>query len=236
MPRTPVHLGDDSIVEIAECRLVRVAKNIFVPDCSIHVKRQVSIKDIPNSFRVVTDIDMSKYTLGPWNLVGSGRGVALGFAKLRAASVWDAFHEMITPRIQSRCFTGIGNMNQKICRLIGIETSVNSCYSDPCALVNLEVMAKVSPLNQRNGSIQDSGSYSEPLQPIFFQKNSLYPSSDSLSKWPPWRGTICGLLGLLGIFWGWRNGRWLPWSAIAFICGCVLSFYASIILLPWSVS
>lgn len=54
---------------------------------------------------------------------------------------------------------------------------------------------------------------------------------------PPIDGTVTGLLGLLGITWGWVNlnhKRHLPTSGIIFLAGCALWVYALSILLPWS--
>lgn len=54
---------------------------------------------------------------------------------------------------------------------------------------------------------------------------------------PPLDGVITGIAAAIGGSWGWvefRAGKHLPWSPIAFLCGCVLWIYACFVLLSWS--
>src|SRR5262249_52707390 len=66
------------------------------------------------------------------------------------------------------------------------------------------------------------------------ERNSDY-FKDSL---PPLKGLIPGLLGFIFIAWGWwhlREERYLPFSGIVFLVGCLLWAIGCYFILPWSV-
>jgi len=93
---------------------------------------------------------------------------------------------------------------------------------NPGALFNLEVISQIFPLKVGYNGITDGEGESGYL------KNRL----------PPIKGLIPGIIGLLGIAWGWWNLRMerrLPASGIVFVIGIALWGYACTVLLPWSV-
>lgn len=91
----------------------------------------------------------------------------------------------------------------------------------PSTLLGREVPLQISPLKISDESVTDGEWYSDQFQ----------------KRLPPLHGLIPGLLGLIGIVWGWidiRRERHLPRSGIVFLVGCGLWALACFILLPWS--
>jgi hypothetical protein len=108
-------------------------------------------------------------------------------------------------------------------------------YIYPRTFVGHKVTTQVSPLKDRCYRVSDSEQNTYSFQAISLQEDSLYPPPHSSSKVPPWRASLCGLLGLIGTCWGWRNSKAAPWSWFALVCGCLFWAYFCWVLLPWSV-
>jgi hypothetical protein len=100
--------------------------------------------------------------------------------------------------------------------------------------VNIKVVSQVYPLPHGHASIDNTRNYAKSFEPIAFEEEAFELSPGSMSKWPPWKSVLAGLLGIVGISWGWRNSRSPAWGSAAFICGCVFWAYACWVLLPWS--
>jgi hypothetical protein len=49
-------------------------------------------------------------------------------------------------------------------------------------------------------------------------------------------GLGSGAVGVVGIWWGWRNDRHGIWGTVSLVGGAMLWVYACFVLLPWSVS
>lgn len=113
--------------------------------------------------------------------------------------------------------------------LVGRQIGPNVSDFDPRSLVHLKVVPKVVPLEVSDARIRNHGNDSESLQyPPPVQSYYFFDT-----PFPPWRGLIAGLLGILAIGWGWRDNRGLPWSLLAFLAGIFLFAYACLIVLPW---
>lgn len=122
-------------------------------------------------------------------------------------------------QLESWAFTNIFSNKNHL--HIGVKTCGHGglCF-DPRALLNLEVMFQVLPLKESNDGISDGEWNSDQFH----------------DRFPPVQGLIPGLLGLIGIAWGWWNlryERYLPLSGITFLVGCAFWAAACFILLPW---
>ena len=92
-----------------------------------------------------------------------------------------------------------------------------------------------TPLKYCCNSIGNAKQYSRPFQTILFKENSFYLSPNSSFDSPTWKTWICAVLGIMGICWGWRESKHLPWSRIVFVVGGLLWGYALFVILPWSI-
>jgi hypothetical protein len=105
---------------------------------------------------------------------------------------------------------------------------------NPTPLVNLKIVPYVTPLKNSYSRVDYSGYKSESLQPVLLKEESFYLPPQPYSPFPPWRGGICGLFGIAGICWGWRNKKHPGWGVVSLIFGISMWFYACLVLLPWS--
>lgn len=94
---------------------------------------------------------------------------------------------------------------------------------EPSALISLKVVSQISPLEKCDDGVSYNERYGDNFQADF----------------PSLKGLIPGLLGLIGIAWGWlnlRHERYLPLSGVIFVVGCFLWAEALFFLLPWMAS
>jgi hypothetical protein len=118
-------------------------------------------------------------------------------------------------------FTDIDKSARDNSRFIGTQPWPRYSHLKPRALIDLKVMAQITPLKVGYDSVSHPEEKSGYLNAGF----------------PPFNGLMAALLGIAGGSWGWinfRRGDRLPYSGIAFIVGMVLWAYGLFILLPWS--
>lgn len=61
----------------------------------------------------------------------------------------------------------------------------------------------------------------------------------TVNGFPPIKGLIPGIIGLIGIAWGWwnlRHGKYLPLSGVIFLVSVFLWAWSLFWLLPWMAS
>ena len=113
--------------------------------------------------------------------------------------------------------------------LIGRQIWPRVSNFDPCSFVCLKIMSEIVPLKISKNGIHDTSKNAYRFQ-NFFPIGCFY--SVDISS-PPWLALAAILLGALGIGWGWRNDRGLPWSLLAFLAGICLFAHACLAILPW---
>lgn len=104
----------------------------------------------------------------------------------------------------------------------GIGCGLGVCGQNIRALIVSEVLFQIPPLAIRHDGIADA------------ERNA----NDFQKSLPPIQGLVPGLIGLIGIAWGWSNvriERRLPLGGIVFLVGRALWAWASLVILPWSV-
>ncbi len=93
---------------------------------------------------------------------------------------------------------------------------------NPCTIVTLKIKSHVTPLPISDYGITYSSDHRDDFQ----------------SRYPPMRGLIPFIFGVIGLFWSWMNidnNRGELIHAIVFIISLILCAYGSYILLLWSV-
>jgi len=88
----------------------------------------------------------------------------------------------------------------------------------PSPLIRPEIVAQVLPLTVGHNGVRNSS-----------EKANYFETAPE-SYTPPWRGYILGVVGVVGILWGWRHDR----RGWAIVVGAFLWAWALLIVLPWS--
>jgi len=119
----------------------------------------------------------------------------------------DKLYNPVCLQVCDRGFADIRQCKWKIDRSILAPFRRRQFNFYPTSLFRLKVPTKIPPFEIGDHSIPNSNEYADEFE----------------SRFPPLKGLVPGLLGLLGIFWGGCNLRFerrLPLSGIVFLGGC----------------